>query len=70
MLDAYLAGDDKKMMALDEKQRADSLKAGYTAKEYDAFMNEILYTRNAAGSRRSRRCTRQAAGSSPSGRYT
>lgn len=47
MLAAYLAGDDAKMIALSESQRADSLKAGYSAKEYDAFMNDILYKRNA-----------------------
>jgi len=47
MLDAYLAGDDAKMLALSESQRADSLKAGYTTKEYDAFMADILYKRNA-----------------------
>lgn len=47
MLDAYLAGDDAKMIALSDEQRADSLKAGYTAKEYDAFMSDILYKRNA-----------------------
>jgi uncharacterized protein YbaP (TraB family) len=47
MLDAYLAGDDVKMIALSESQRADSIKAGYSAKEYDTFMNEILFKRNA-----------------------
>ena len=47
MLAAYLAGDDAKMIALSESQRTDSLKAGYSAKEYDAFMNDILYKRNA-----------------------
>jgi uncharacterized protein YbaP (TraB family) len=47
MLAAYLDGDDVKMIALSESQRADSIKAGYSAKEYDAFMNEILYKRNA-----------------------
>ena len=47
MLDAYLAGDDARMIALSDEQRADSIKAGYTAKEYDAFMSDILYKRNA-----------------------
>ena len=47
MLAAYIAGDDAKMIALSDRQRADSLESGYTAKEYDGFMNVVLYQRNA-----------------------
>jgi uncharacterized protein len=47
MLAAYLAGDDKRMIAMSEEERAKGLKHGYTAKELDESMQDMLYTRNA-----------------------
>jgi len=48
MLDAYIAGDDKKMVALSDDEKTDAMKHGYTAKEYDDEMNDMLYARNAS----------------------
>ncbi|MBA3459710.1 MAG: TraB/GumN family protein [Deltaproteobacteria bacterium] len=47
MLAAYIAGDDKKMIAMSDEERAMGLKRGYTAKELDESMQDLLYTRNA-----------------------
>lgn len=48
MLDAYVAGDEARMIKLSDDEKANALKHGYTAKEYDATMEEMLYQRNAA----------------------
>lgn len=48
MLDAYAAGDERRMLALADDERADALRHGYTAAEYDREMNELLYDRNAS----------------------
>jgi uncharacterized protein YbaP (TraB family) len=48
MLAAYVAGDDKKLLALNEDERKDSLAHGYTDAEMDALENDLLYSRNAA----------------------
>ncbi len=48
MTAAYLGGDAAKLVALADDQKADALKAGFSAKEYDASMNDLLYLRNAS----------------------
>jgi len=48
MLDAYIAGDDVKMVALSDEEKADSLAHGYTEAEYEASMTDMLYERNAS----------------------
>ena len=48
MLDAYLAGDEVRMVKLADVEKAQALAHGYTAAEYDASMQDILYGRNAA----------------------
>ncbi len=48
MLDAYLAGDEKKMMALSDDEKTEALKHGYTAAEFDMSMQDLLYGRNAS----------------------
>ena len=48
MLDAYLAGDEKVMIKLSDDEKADSLKHGYTAAEFDQSMADMLYDRNAS----------------------
>lgn len=48
MLDAYLAGDEAAMIKLADSERAQALKNGYTAAEFDESMQDMLYTRNAA----------------------
>jgi uncharacterized protein YbaP (TraB family) len=48
MLDAYTSGDEVAMVKLSESEREQSLKHGYTAKEYDATMQDMLYGRNAS----------------------
>lgn len=47
LLDAYLVGDEVAFDKLNEEQRADALENGYTAAEYDQFIEDINYTRNA-----------------------
>jgi uncharacterized protein YbaP (TraB family) len=46
MLDAYVAGDEQKIVAISDSEKADALHHGYTAAEYDQEMNEMLYQRN------------------------
>lgn len=46
LLEAYLAGDDATFIKLSAEQREDALKNGYTAAEYDEFMEDINYKRN------------------------
>jgi uncharacterized protein YbaP (TraB family) len=48
MLAAYIEGDEAKILALNDSQRADSLAHGFTAKEYDDSMEDLLYHRNAS----------------------
>jgi uncharacterized protein len=48
MLDAYIAGDTAKILALTDSERDDAKKSGYTDAEYDAQMNDLLYERNAS----------------------
>ena len=48
MLAAYVAGDDRKILALGDDERAEALRHGYTAPEYDREMEELLYGRNAS----------------------
>jgi uncharacterized protein YbaP (TraB family) len=48
MLDAYVAGDEQKIVAISDSEKADALHHGYTAAEYDQEMNEMLYQRNAS----------------------
>lgn len=48
MLDAYTAGDETKMVAFSDDERAEALKHGYTPGEYDQQMEDLLYARNAS----------------------
>lgn len=48
MLAAYVAGDERTMLALSDDERADALRHGYTAAEYDREMDDLLYGRNAS----------------------
>lgn len=48
MLDAYVAGDERKILALADDERGDALRHGYTAAEYDRELGELLYERNAS----------------------
>jgi len=48
MLAAYLAGDADKIAEVNASERTHALAHGYTAAEYDAVMDKILYRRNAA----------------------
>ena len=48
MLAAYLAGDDKKLLALTDGEREEWKKHGRDLSEYDQQMEELLYQRNAS----------------------
>ena len=48
MLAAYAEGDERKLLAISDGERADALEHGYTASEYEQEMNEMLYQRNAS----------------------
>jgi uncharacterized protein YbaP (TraB family) len=48
MIDAYVAGDEAKLIALSDSEKTDALHHGYTTAEYDQEMNEMLYNRNAS----------------------
>jgi uncharacterized protein len=48
MLEAYLSGDEAKMIALSNSQKAEQLKQGITEKEYEQSLDEMLYQRNAS----------------------
>jgi hypothetical protein len=48
MLDAYAAGDERRMLALSDDERAVALRHGYSAAEYDREMADLLYSRNAS----------------------
>jgi uncharacterized protein YbaP (TraB family) len=47
LVDAYVAGDEQKMVALSDEERADALKHGYTEAEYTQETEDMLYHRNA-----------------------
>jgi uncharacterized protein YbaP (TraB family) len=48
MLEAYLSGDEAKLVALANAQKAEQLAAGITEKEYEQSLDEMLYQRNAS----------------------
>jgi uncharacterized protein YbaP (TraB family) len=48
MLDAYLAGNGDGLLELNDTQRVDALAHGFTAAEYDASIDDLLYKRNAS----------------------
>jgi uncharacterized protein YbaP (TraB family) len=48
MLEAYLSGDEAKLVALSDAQKAEQLKAGISEKEYEQSLDEMLYQRNAS----------------------
>jgi uncharacterized protein YbaP (TraB family) len=48
MLDAYVAGDDKAILAINDGEKADALAHGIPRAEYDQQMAEMLYNRNAS----------------------
>ncbi len=48
LLEAYVAGDEARFLAITAEQRADALAHGYTAAEYDESMEDLLYRRNAS----------------------
>lgn len=48
MLEAYIEGDEHKIVAISDSEKQDALQHGYTAAEYDQEMNEMLYDRNAS----------------------
>jgi uncharacterized protein len=48
MIDAYASGDEDKLVAISDSEKADALHHGYTAADYDQEMNEMLYNRNSS----------------------
>lgn len=48
MLEAYLSGDEARMIALSDAQKKDQLAHGITEKEYEQSVDEMLYARNAS----------------------
>jgi hypothetical protein len=48
MLAAYIAGDADKIEKLSDAQKPEQLKHGFTEKEYDQSMEDMLYARNAS----------------------
>jgi uncharacterized protein len=48
MLAAYAEGDERKLLAISDGEKADALQHGYTDGEYEQEMNDLLYNRNAA----------------------
>ncbi|MBC7973484.1 MAG: TraB/GumN family protein, partial [Myxococcales bacterium] len=48
MLAAYVAGDERVLLAINDGERAQALAHGYTEAEYAQEMNDLLYDRNAA----------------------
>lgn len=48
MLAAYIAGDEAKVLAITEEERADFKKHGHTEAEYEEQMSDMLYKRNAS----------------------
>jgi uncharacterized protein len=48
MLDAYIDGDEQRIIAIADGEKADALRHGYTEAEYTRQMDEMLYDRNAS----------------------
>lgn len=48
MLDAYVDGDERAIVAISDRERESALRHGYTAAEYEQEMTEMLYDRNAS----------------------
>ncbi|HSD90319.1 MAG TPA: TraB/GumN family protein [Kofleriaceae bacterium] len=48
MLAAYIAGDEARIEAINNEEKADFLKHGRTQKEYDEQMEDLLFKRNAS----------------------
>jgi uncharacterized protein len=48
MLDAYVEGDERKIVEISDREKDQALQHGYTAAEYDQEMTELLYDRNAS----------------------
>lgn len=48
LLDAYAAGDERRILALRDDEKAEALRHGYTAAEYDREMDDLLFDRNAS----------------------
>lgn len=48
MLDAYIAGDEKRMIALSDDEKTEALAHGYSQTEYDQSVQDMLYGRNAS----------------------
>lgn len=48
MLAAFIAGDENRILALNDEEKADFLKHGRTEKEYDEQMEDLLFKRNAS----------------------
>jgi uncharacterized protein YbaP (TraB family) len=48
MLAAYVAGDEQRILAVNDTERTEALRHGYTAAEYDREMADLLYDRNAS----------------------
>ena len=48
MMDAYVTGDEARILAVVDAQRADELAHGYTQAEYDELVADLIDKRNAA----------------------
>ena len=48
MLDAYIAGDDTKILAINDAERDEYKRHGHSEAEYDQQMDELLFKRNAS----------------------
>ncbi|MGE0867225.1 MAG: TraB/GumN family protein [Kofleriaceae bacterium] len=48
LFEAYVSGDEAKMIEIDKQVRAEALEHGYTPAEYEAQMNDLLFKRNAS----------------------
>jgi uncharacterized protein YbaP (TraB family) len=48
LLAAYVAGDERTILALNDAEKSEALRHGYTAAEYDREMADLLYDRSAS----------------------
>ena len=48
LLAAYIAGDERTILALSDGEKSEALRHGYTAAEYDREMADLLYDRSAS----------------------
>lgn len=48
LLDAYIGGDERTILALSDGEKAQALRHGYTTAEYDREMSDLLYDRSAS----------------------